>query len=204
MKSPISKAAKIGTVAGLAALAASEASQAAVVLSTFSNVDLSGAYASPVLIDIDGDGTTDFTITGEITPNPALYMSGNGASVIADDFGVRQLAEGYVYGNGSTLPNGSYTTINADLHNPFFGLERGEFYAGVRFTRDNGFGSETHFGWLHFQMPTDGTINGATLIGGGWENNSYTSVTIGAVPEPSALVFSFAAGAATLLRRRRK
>jgi len=204
MKSPISKAAKIGTVAGLAALAASEASQAAVVLSTFSNLDLSGAYASPVLIDIDGNGTTDFTITGEITPNPALYISGTGASVVATDIGIRNLSEGYVYGNGSTLPNGAYATTNADLHYPFNGLERGEFYAGVRFTRDNGSGGETHFGWLHFQMPTDGTINGAMLIGGGWENNSYTSVTIGAVPEPSALVFSFAAGAATLLRRRRK
>lgn len=203
MKSPISKAAKIGTVAGLAALAASEASQAAVVLSTFSNVDLTGAYNTPVLIDIDGNGTTDFTITGEVTPNPALFISGSLASVVADDFGVSNMA-GYDYGNGATLPNGAYPTTNADLHFPFEGLERGEFYAGVRFTRNNGSGTETHFGWLHFQMPTDGTINGATLIGGGWENDSYTTISIGAVPEPSALVFSFAAGAATLLRRRRK
>ncbi|WAC18309.1 hypothetical protein OVA24_13805 [Luteolibacter sp. SL250] len=203
MKSPIGKAARIGTVAGLAALAATETAEAAAVLSTsISMVDLSTAADNGALVlDIDGDGTNDFSITGEYYgPNPALSFNGASTSawMVSDGFAASTVGEGYELANGS-LPNGASYVSTTILFDPFAGVSYGEFYAGVRFFRDG----ELHFGWLKFDMPTDGTLNGATLVSAGWESEAYAPSTVGAVPEASALFISAVFGGLAAGRRRR-
>jgi hypothetical protein len=204
MKSPIGKAAKIGTVAGLAALAASEAANAAVVASSISMVDLSVAPDSTIAFDIDGNGTTDFQIWGDRfdVANTALYFTtpnGSLTRIIGSGSVVTPLAGGFQLANGALLPNGSMFESWSELYFPAGGNSAGEFYAGVQFSRNG----ELHYGWLQFDLPTDGTLNGATLVSAAWNDEAYGSVTLGAVPEPSALMLAFAGAAAGLVVRRR-
>ncbi|RYD35764.1 MAG: hypothetical protein EOP87_06770 [Verrucomicrobiaceae bacterium] len=191
-------------MAGLAALAATETAEAAAVLSTsISMVDLATAADNGALtLDIDGDGTTDFSITGEYYggANPALSFNGAATSawMVSDGFAVRTVGEGYVLANGS-LPNGSAYELTTVLFDPNAGVSYGEFYAGVRFFRDD----ELHFGWLKFDMPTDGTLNGATLVSAGWESQAYAPATVGAVPEAGTLCITALLGGLAAGRRRR-
>jgi hypothetical protein len=76
-----------------------------------------------------------------------------------------------------------------------------EFYAGIRYSND--FGETYHYGWLQFIMSPEGSLNGATLVAAAWNDEPFAPITIGAVPEPSALLLAVSGAAAGLFLRRR-
>jgi hypothetical protein len=179
----------IGSLAALAAFSAPALVQAVpadpdVRAASFENVTLSYSNPNVIDFDIDGDSANDFYIYGN-----------NGGSVWIGGYGPTQYA-----------PTGPANTV-FDTNDP---LQSGEdlvfqpFDGYYGFSFVSGFDGQVHAAWVRFDFtgPTPLAVNGA------WEAESfYSSITVGAIPEPST--FSALAGGGALLgalsiRRRRR
>lgn len=179
----------IGSLAALAAFAAPALSHATppesdVRAADFENVTLSYVSSTPINFDIDGDSTTDFYIYANNSTSIRLFLN----SPTQMTFG--PVALGEVFETGVEL-----LTTNTPIFSGFDGYYGFSFVSGVD--------DLVHAAWVHLDL------SGATpvVVNGAWEAESYyQSITVGAIPEPSATAALAGAGAlvgAFALRRRR-
>jgi hypothetical protein len=150
-------------------------------------------------IDLDGDGTTDYSLLvgfGEAD----LQAHGQNSMVVVPelppDYGsfVAPLAQGDVVNPTPSSLNPVFTWYDAS-NDPighsliaamntsgtlgyFFG---GINYVGLRFQ----YGGAIHYGWMEIDSPSPDVAYGQVL-GWAYETRPNTPIVIGAVPEPSA------------------
>jgi len=157
-------------------------------------------YYSPlpaaVDLDVNSDGTTDFTLTSD---GVAVNLVPRGASVIwamlatPPDLGsyVVPLASGtsisasldpqFTWYRANADPVGA-STIIATVNLGSVGLwAHVEAYAGVDFSADG----QRHFGWLHIH---NYGINAGEILDWAYETAPDTAILAGAVPEPAAII----------------
>ncbi|HEY9250499.1 MAG TPA: PEP-CTERM sorting domain-containing protein [Rariglobus sp.] len=178
----------IGSLAALAAFAAPSLGHATpaesdVRAANFENVTLSYSNTNAIDFDIDGDGTADFSIYGN-----------DGNSVVIAMYDTTAYSPDLVANTVFDASTASETLGNF-IFQPFDG------YYGFSFV--SGLDEQVHAAWVHFDFtgPTPLAVNGA------WEAESfYSTITVGAIPEPSTVAALAGSGAllgALAFRRRR-
>lgn len=178
----------IGSLAALAAFAAPAMLNAVPTPSpqsaAFENVVLPFENSGTVSIDIDGDSIDDFSVYSN---SYSVRIQTSGENLVTS----APLAFGSEFFIGDALA--AYETLNSVSNVTF---ESG--YYGFSFVT----GGETHAAWVFF----DFTGPSPLAVNGGWETHPYHSITVGAIPEPSAAGALAGAGAllGTLALRRRR
>jgi len=179
----------LGSLAAVAALAATTSTEAVVIVSNFSNVDISSGVTE---VDIDGNGQVDF----EINSSFAEIASFTGGEIVVDGtfISMAPLTEGSLINSGANYNSAAnFNSFTGDINGSIA-------FAGFLFQRD----AQTHYAWLEFSF-ADETFSSGTLIGGAWESQANTAISAGAIPEPSQFALVGGAFALSLigLRRRR-
>jgi hypothetical protein len=179
----------IGSLAALAAFAApalvhATPAESDIRAAAFADVALSYFSETPIAFDIDNDGNTDFTVFANTSTSVRVQMAG----------GTEMTIEPVDFGSTFNLAD-AQATIGVNV------FEGSDSYYGFDFV--SGFDSQHHAAWVHFDFSGESPV----VVNGGWEAESFfTSITVGAIPEPSAA--GALTGAAALLgacgfRRRR-
>lgn len=212
---------------GGAALLAPAASQAGVVYSGTMNQTTTDSTPS-VPIDLDGDGTVDFTLSAIAGTVPYVYADtviGNtsGNYVVGSSNNATNLALGTIISAGSAFDTGSsdYLAKKASSATQFSGNTPG--YVGLEFTAPGNPGA-TYYGWAEIQSSAAGSPSPtsasavsigpsatATLLGYAYDS-SGNSIAVGdttgalsAAPEPSSLaLFALGAAGLALVKHRRQ
>lgn len=154
----------IGSLAALAAFAIPAAVEAAPTVASFSNVPL--PVGSSIDFDVDGDSTPDFYIySNEFSLD--VFVEGYGDTL----FFSTPVAEGSLVTVGG--PDNNFALIE-DSGSPSISAS----YFGFTFS----IGSQTHTGWLLADASGDPHL----AVSGAWESVPGQSITVGAIPEPSA------------------
>ena len=174
----------IGSLAALAAFAVPAVVEAAPQVASFGNVALPYETSGAIDFDVDGNGTNDF------------YVFSNSIFVGLEAYGSTLFTDSAV-SFGSVVSTGDPTTqflLLEEVGVPSIGTS----YFGISFTRD----AQTHTGWVLFDFTGDPKL----AVSGGWESAAGQSISVGAVPEPSAFAALAGAGALAVVcfRRRRK
>lgn len=177
----------LGTVSALMTLATT--ASADVVYSSISNVSIP-LNDSQLDFDLNSDGTNDFSLFGNSSVLDLSNSDPDNHMSFADDSG-----EAIIYGTSDTILPADPNVTSTSAAN-LIGL--GISFVGFNFT----LGTETHTGWIEFNLPTDNSADWV-LVAAAWENNPNTSITITPVPEPSTTALMLLGGFAgfVLLRR---
>ena len=194
--------AALGSLAAVAALAS--AGNAGALPPPTSDVRVSTSIVNTSIsnglqLDIDGNGTADFSIvfanSGELRIN-GLASNRSGDSGTSGGFGTNfTQAFPLATSIGSAA---QWATLTALANTYVAGGPGTNFYAGVEF----GIGAATHYGWIQFSIPSNSSPwTGATAVAAAWENNAGVAINAGAVPAPGAIAVVVGAG---LLRSRRR
>ncbi len=189
----------IGSLAALAGALAVSPASAQVVVSSFPSDDLSNNNGSTLFIDINGDSTDDFQLTGHFSFGNST-LSGIGGNRVA------------VAGSGSTTLD-VFTigqTIDSGLDFNSYGnfgnfINQGLSFVGLQFSVSG----QTHYGWLEFDFNGSDSFTDGTLSLGAWNtlaNGGATISDLSAVPEPSTvgLIGGLAAGLGVAWQRLRR
>lgn len=170
----------IGSLAALAAVAAPVLSEAAPVTASFSNVAISFTSQD---IDIDGNGSNDFSVFANSFL--AFVQASSGSNFVVPS----------EFNEGDTVTVAAASSASWD-----FSKEPSDVtYVGVSFERN----AAAHAAWLRFETDAG---NNLVLTGGAWESGAGAGILIpAAIPEPSAAAAwaGMAGLLATLCRRRR-
>lgn len=179
----------IGSLAALAAFAApalvhATPAESDIRAAAFADVALSYFSETPIAFDIDNDGNTDFSVFANTSTSVRIQMAG----------GTEMTFESVDFGTTFNLPEAGET----------FGVnvfEGSDSYYGFDFV--SGFDGQHHAAWVRFDLSQEVPF----AVNGAWEAEPFfTSITVGAIPEPSAAGALAGAGAllgALGLRRRR-
>jgi hypothetical protein len=160
----------IGSLAALAAFAApalvhATPAESDIRAASFENVSFDALDTTPVNLDIDGDGTNDFFVYGNTF----------GATIRAGVLNGTTITESPVTFGASFDRSTALQTFDESMPPTFEG------YYGFDFV--SGFDSQHHAAWVHFDFSGESPV----VVNGGWEAESFfTSITVGAIPEPSA------------------
>ena len=150
-------------------------------------------------LDIDGNGTGDFTIS---FANSAELRINGGATNRSGDSGTSALY-GYnftqAFASGTPIGSGAQWAAVTALANAYTAGGPGtNYYAGFQFN----IGAATHYGWIQFSIPSSSSpFTGATAVAAAWQNTAGLGINAGAVPAPGAIAAILGAG---LLRSRRR
>jgi len=161
-------------------------------------------------LDVDGDGTTDFTFVYSFS-FLGIHSEGSNRILIRPDpppnvgGSISPLPTGFLIGTNSSLdplswwagiegvfdPLGIY--FNTGTSGDFVGQQA---YMGIEFHR----GANTHYGWALLRVAAEAPI--ADIVSWAWETRAGVPIQAGAVPEPAVLpLFTFAGVAMLALRR---
>ncbi|MCX7002860.1 MAG: hypothetical protein NTV22_06255 [bacterium] len=180
----MNKTLAISTVAGLIGLAAT--APAAIVVSPITNQPLADAVNN---LDIDADGTVDFTVN---YANANYDLAGQSESnlVAADAALVR------VYSFKESIAFADPTEPTISIAN-LIGV--GNSYVGVKFLHAD----QPCAAWLQFSYPTAEPTEGL-LVSAAWQGISGDSIQAGDVPEPATGAGACLSAAALLIQARRR
>ncbi|OQC73822.1 MAG: hypothetical protein BWX45_00274 [Deltaproteobacteria bacterium ADurb.Bin002] len=168
-------------------------------------------------MDINGDGTTEFTfVSANASSGGFAILAGSDNAVMSsrslDSAFAVPLAAASVIGldpspyewtrHGSPsdgLPFGSVLTacVNFGCVGLFTGVESG--YAGLQFQIDG----QTHYGWVRVGAPLAG-LNGGWIYEYAYDTQPGVPILAGAVPEPSTWALMVGGGVLMLCCFRRK
>ncbi|MFM8733202.1 MAG: hypothetical protein ACKOGJ_11980 [Phycisphaerales bacterium] len=152
-----------------------------------------------LLLDINGDSTSDFTIlfanSGELRITGGLSnRSGDSGTSTGYGYNFTQ-----AFASGTSIGSGAQWAAITALANAYTpGGPGTNFYAGFQFN----IGVATHYGWIQFSIPSSSSpFTGATAVAAAWQNTAGLGINAGAVPAPGAIAAILGAG---LLRTRRR
>ncbi|MFM8873853.1 MAG: hypothetical protein ACKOJI_10965 [Phycisphaerales bacterium] len=152
-----------------------------------------------LLLDINGDSTSDFTIvfanSGALRITGGLSNRSVDSTVSADG----QFTYTPSFAPGTSIGSGAQWAATTTLANADTAGGPGtNFYAGFQFN----IGVATHYGWIQFSIPSSSSpFTGATAVAAAWQNTAGLGINAGAVPAPGAIAAILGAG---LLRTRRR
>lgn len=173
---------------------------AQVIMFPVTDVALPTPGVTPV--DLDGNGSIDFQFQENPDVNSFLMTAGDGENsqvLVTDEIFVEPLSLGQTVDAGDTF---FFAGFLGDESTGLNGLA-GNFYIGIKLAR----GVEYHYGFFALNKPNEEDYLGLTLLGGKYESQPNTAITVTAVPEPEdtlALMALGAAGVAAFRRHRRK
>ena len=180
---------------------------------------VSAANVASYNLDVDQNGTTDFTFQAAYVPDPVLTVGfdqiefpfGGGNGVVIDT----QTNDGFpptsLLKSGAMISSASLFCLSGDDADLFyddtldpttgnFGGQTG--YVGFRFTAADG----THYGYAQVTVKSlNSAVNPLDLTIGtvAYNTTPGQAITISSVPEPMSAAIMGAAGVGILLRRRR-
>ena len=162
-----------------------------------------------VYIDIDGGGTVaeeatgwdvNFVFNGEGIGNSQVFQTV--ATTIALDAPTLNLSSGQIVGSSSTFstpyPGGYSSSATHIGTNPGQFASSTEGYIGFKFTTNSSAGP--YYGWMRVELSN--TPNTGLVKDWAYED-SGSSISVGAVPEPSSTLCLLTASLAFCYRRRR-
>jgi hypothetical protein len=170
----------------------------------------STAYHS---LDVDGDGSIDFTFVSGVSFLGVRSEGVNRILIRLDpppDIGgpIAPLPAGFLIGSGSSLDPltwwPGYDGSTFDTLGVYFNTGNGgdflgqRAYMGIEFQR----GGNTHYGWVLLQVAAEAPIVG--IESWAWETRAGDSISSGAVPEPSISVLLAIGIFALTIQHRRK
>lgn len=213
-------------LAGAAALAAASSAYADVVMSTpppnISTPVGTGAGASILNWDVNGDTVVDFQFTFRYysaTSWQALMSASPTNNVLGSPAFTPTAFYARSYAAGATVAPGNPAFSNAGVTVMILGsLYAGNFYGGfagggnLGQSRFLGFrfdiGGQTHYGYLEARVNANGSSGTIDFLSAAFNNTPNTGIITGAtaVPEPGTTLAALAAGGLTALQiaRRRK
>jgi len=169
---------------------------------------------TPHSLDIDGNGTIDFSFWGDVAASVGMRSEGSNRYLIIPDLPpniggpVAALDEGFQIGPESSEGNldwFNHPTDWATLMQQLSTGRSGEFwgtraYIGFEFQID----SNTHYGWFDFQGHSSTPYG--VVYGWGYESTPGVSIPAGAVaiPEPATIALLAAGGLLLALHRKHK
>lgn len=179
-------------------------------------LELGGWWNPPIphSLDIDGNGTIDFSFWGDIASSVGMHSEGINRYLIVPSpppnigGGVAALDSGFLigpnsgegslewFGNDYEYWSGLMQSLSTGTAGQFWGTRA---YVGIEFEAEDGM----HYGW--FDVEGHSSIPYAVVYGWAYESTPGVAVIAGAIPEPSTLML-FAAGATAIalsLRKRR-
>jgi len=192
------RTAALGSLAAVAAWsAASRASATPIISTSVVNVPVTNGTT----LDIDGSGSTDFTLL--FNNSQVIRLTGAGSNVSAASSqrdGFSQYFYSKVLQRGSTVDASlTYQTTTTIAESGFSTAPSalGSFVAGIAFT---GTDAQRHYGWVSFNFPSNvAPWTGALAVAAGWETTPNTAIVV--VPEPTVAAVGVAAVVACLARR---
>jgi hypothetical protein len=177
-------------------------------------LELGGWWNPPIphSLDIDGNGTIDFSFWGDVAASVGIRSEGANRYLITPDpppnigGAVSALEAGFLIGPESGIGSLDWFGDDYDYWSTLM-LELdagrdGEFwgtraYVGIEFQSDDGI----HYGW--FDVEGDPSTPYAVVYGWAYESTPGMGIIAGAVPEPSSVLL-FASGMVAILMFRTK
>ncbi len=215
-------AAYAAAAAGVMAVA--PAADAAIQYSGTQNLTVNSSN-STVLVDLNNDGTNDFSFTysSDVYGSPGMIIRTLNGSFIGNssaNLDAANLSSGYSIRSNLSSPYGWWTGYeplagSGSITDGSFNYDGAQGYIGVRFTSATCNNGSYHYGWI--QWRTDTRATQGTIIDWAYEDQCDTAILAGAgalqqqVSVPSlnewgmlALISLLAGGGMLAMRRRQE